>query len=216
MQIILFFPLLISILLGFFSRYIGWLGSSVLACSGMCINVIFSILLFLFQHFFNLFIYTTLGSWIDFFLLDLFWNLTIDHMTLVMFLVVNVVSFVVHLFSVNYLSNDPHLARFMSYISFFTFFMLILICSDNFIILFLGWEGVGLCSYLLISFWYTRLNALSSALKALLINRISDFAFMCGIFLTVLLSFSFDFSCLFSLIALNVTEHCNNFSSFFF
>ena len=83
-----------------------------------------------------------------------------------MLLVVNIVSALVHLYSTDYMSNDPHLPRFMSYLSLFTFFMLMLVTGDNFVILFLGWEGVGLCSYLLISFWYTRIQANKAAIKS--------------------------------------------------
>lgn len=98
-----------------------------------------------------------------------------------MLIVVLTVSTLVHLYSTEYMSEDPHLARFISYLSLFTFFMLLLITADNLIGLFLGWEGVGLCSFVLISFWFTRIQANKSAIKAMVVNRIADLAFTVGI-----------------------------------
>lgn len=95
-----------------------------------------------------------------------------------MILLVVSVSNLVHLFSLNYMNNEPHLSRFISYLSLFTFFMLILVLSPNLIQLFIGWEGVGICSYLLINFWYTRVLASQSALKAMIINKIGDVSFL--------------------------------------
>jgi NADH-ubiquinone oxidoreductase chain 5 len=117
-----------------------------------------------------------------------------------MLLVVNIVSALVHLYSIDYMSHDPHLPRFMSYLSLFTFFMLMLVTGDNFVILFLGWEGVGLCSYLLISFWYTRLQANKAAIKALVVNRVADFALTIGI-ISIFFAFkTLDFHVVFPLV----------------
>jgi len=116
-----------------------------------------------------------------------------------MLVVVLSVSTVVHLYSTEYMSEDPHLPRFMSYLSLFTFFMLLLISSDNFVGLFLGWEGVGLCSYLLISFWFTRIQANKAAIKAMIVNRIADLAFTVGI-LTIFYTFqTVEFGAVFGL-----------------
>ena len=92
-----------------------------------------------------------------------------------MLVTVTYVSAVVHLYSAGYMSHDPHIQRFMSYLSLFTFFMLILVTADNFVQMFIGWEGVGLASFLLINFWTTRLQANKAAMKALIVNRIGDF-----------------------------------------
>lgn len=92
-----------------------------------------------------------------------------------MLIVVTFISTLVHLYSVEYMAHDPHLVRFMSYLSLFTFFMLVLITANNFFQLFVGWEGVGLCSYLLINFWFTRIQANKAAIKAMLVNRVGDF-----------------------------------------
>ena len=116
-----------------------------------------------------------------------------------MLLVVNIVSALVHLYSIDYMAHDPHLPRFMSYLSLFTFFMLMLVTGDNFVILFLGWEGVGLCSYLLISFWYTRIQANKAAIKALIVNRVADFALTIGILSIFFVFNSLDFHVVFPL-----------------
>lgn len=97
------------------------------------------------------------------------------------------------------MGSDPHLSRFLSYLSLFTFFMFILVTSDNFIQLFLGWEGVGLCSYLLINFWFTRIEANKAAMKALLMNRIGDFGLLLGILLLFYFLRTVDFSVVFTL-----------------
>jgi NADH:ubiquinone oxidoreductase subunit 5 (subunit L)/multisubunit Na+/H+ antiporter MnhA subunit len=98
-----------------------------------------------------------------------------------MLIVVTFISSLVHLYSTEYMSHDPHLPRFMSYLSLFTFFMLILVTADNFIQLFVGWEGVGLCSYLLINFWFTRIQANKAAMKAMIVIKIGDFGLSLGI-----------------------------------
>ena len=117
-----------------------------------------------------------------------------------MIVVVGSVSTLVHIYSFGYMSGDPHLSRFMSYLSFFTFFMLMLVTSDNFIQLFLGWEGVGLCSYLLIGFWSTRIQANKSAIKALILNKIGDFGVLIAIVLIFIVFQSVNFSTVFSLV----------------
>ena len=116
-----------------------------------------------------------------------------------MLLVVCGVSSLVHLYSIEYMLTDPHASRFMGYLSLFTFFMLVLVTSDNFLVMFFGWEGIGLASFLLISFWHTRIQAGKSAIKAMLVNRIGDLGLVlsiCSIFLTFK---TLDYSTIFSL-----------------
>ncbi|RHY25270.1 hypothetical protein DYB32_008419 [Aphanomyces invadans] len=120
-------------------------------------------------------------TWISSGLFYCNWAFFFDTLTFVMLTVVTGVSTLVHLYSSEYMSNDPHLSRFMSYLSLFTFFMVILVTGDNFIQMFVGWEGVGLCSYLLINFWFTRLQANKAAIKAMIVNRISDLVLVLGI-----------------------------------
>jgi NADH-quinone oxidoreductase subunit L len=126
-------------------------------------------------------------SWIDSGSLQASWALKIDTLTAVMMLVVTVVSAMVHVYSVGYMHHDPSVPRFMAYLNLFTFFMLMLVSADNLVQLFFGWEGVGLCSYLLIGFWYDRPSANAAAIKAFIVNRIGDFGFTLGILATFVL-----------------------------
>jgi len=111
------------------------------------------------------------------------WSINIDPLSSIMLVVVTFVSALVHIYSIGYMSHDPHKSRFMSYLSLFTFSMLVLVVSDNFLQLFFGWEGVGLCSYLLIGFWYKKESANNAAIKAFIVNRVGDFGLAIGIFL---------------------------------
>src|SRR5471032_1085610 len=110
------------------------------------------------------------------------WTVRVDTITAVMLVVVTGVSSLVHLYSIGYMHEDPHRPRFFSYLSLFTFAMLMLVTANNFLQLFFGWEGVGLASYLLIGFWYTRPSANAAAMKAFIVNRVGDFGFALGIF----------------------------------
>ena len=110
------------------------------------------------------------------------WSLRIDTLSAVMLVVVTTVSSLVHVYSIGYMSHDPHQPRFFSYLSLFTFAMLMLVTADNLVQMFFGWEGVGLCSYLLIGFWYHRPSANAAAIKAFIVNRVGDFGFALGIF----------------------------------
>tara|TARA_B100000767_G_scaffold275698_1_gene314422 strand:+ start:3159 stop:5171 length:2013 start_codon:yes stop_codon:yes gene_type:complete len=121
------------------------------------------------------------APWFHSELFDASWGFLFDSLTVVMLVVVTVVSTLVHMYSISYMGQDPHLPRFMSYLSIFTFFMLMLVTADNFIQMFFGWEGVGVASYLLINFWYTRVQANKSAIKAMLVNRVGDFGLALGI-----------------------------------
>ena len=118
-----------------------------------------------------------------------------------MLIVITGVSALVHIYSTGYMAGDPHIPRFMSYLSLFTFLMIVLVTSDNYVQLFIGWEGVGLCSYLLINFWLTRIKANKAAMKAMLINRVGDI----GLVLAMLMIFKefggLDFSTIYSLLA---------------
>jgi NADH-quinone oxidoreductase subunit L len=139
-----------------------------------------------------------LFTWISSGTLELSWSLRIDTLTAVMVFVVNVVSSMVHVYSVGYMSHDPHKPRFMAYLSLFTFFMLALVTSDNFVQMFFGWEGVGLMSYLLIGFWFGRPSANAAAIKAFVVNRGGDFGFMLGILGVFFVFGSLDFDTVFA------------------
>ena len=148
---------------------------------------------------FGEFFYLTLGTWINCGLLVINWGFLFDTLSVSMLFMVGTISGSVHFYSIGYMKEDPSLVRFISYLSLFTFFMFILVTSDNFIQLFFGWEGIGLCSYLLISFWNTRVQANKAALKALIMNRIGDFAFLFGSLLLFYFLRSLDFSLVFNL-----------------
>ncbi len=126
------------------------------------------------------------------------WALRIDPLTAVMLIVVTTVSALVHLYSIGYMADDPHRPRFFSYLSFFTFAMLMLVTADNLVQLFFGWEGVGLASYLLIGFWFHKPEANAAAIKAFLVNRVGDFGFALGIFAVFVLTGSLDFDTVFA------------------
>lgn len=144
----------------------------------------------------------TMGWWIVVDSLHIDWCFCFDSLTSVMLIVVTFISTLVHLYSTEYMEFDPHLPRFMSYLSLFTFFMLILITANNFLQMFVGWEGVGLSSYLLINFWFTRIQANKAAIKAMLVNRVGDFALLLAIFAIYFVFNSLDYDTVFSLVPL--------------
>ena len=140
-----------------------------------------------------------ISPWIICDALEINWELYCDNLTLSMVCVVTSVSTLVHLYASEYMENDPHLQRFMCYLSLFTFFMLILVTAGNFIQMFVGWEGVGLASYLLINFWHTRIQANKAAIKAMLFNRVADMFMLLGLFSIYLLFETFDYSVIFAI-----------------
>ena len=143
-----------------------------------------------------------LGNWIDFDILVVDWEFCIDSMNILMLFVVILISSLVHLYSWDYMKNDPHFTRFISYLSLFTFFMIILLSANNFIVMFIGWEGVGLSSYLLINFWYTRIQANKAAIKAMVINKIGDFGLLVGMMLIFKFFETFNYHEIFMLVYL--------------
>src|SRR5439155_18318769 len=140
----------------------------------------------------------TLFPWIISGELKVDWALRIDTLTAVMLVVVTNVSAFVHLYSIGYMEEDPHRPRFFSYLSLFTFAMLMLVTADNLVQLFFGWEGVGLASYLLIGFWYHKPEANAAAIKAFIVNRIGDFGFALGIFAVFMMVGALDFGTIFA------------------
>lgn len=135
--------------------------------------------------------------WIFSGLVDISFTSLLDALSIFMLILIFSISFIVHIYSLDYMYNDPNLPKFLSYLSLFTFFMAVLVTSSNFVQLYFGWEGVGLCSYLLISFWYTRYDASKSAMKAILYNKIGDCFLLIAICLTFYIVKSFDFSIIF-------------------
>ena len=181
--LILFLPLVAAIISGFFGKLIGDRFSEIITSLFVSISAILSFVVFykvITDNYSNNLIIST---WISSGTLNVNWSINIDALSSVMLVVVTLVSSLVHIYSIGYMSHDPHKPRFMSYLSLFTFAMLTLVTSDNFIQLFFGWEGVGLCSYFLIGFWYKKESANAAAIKAFVVNRVGDFGFALGIFL---------------------------------
>ncbi len=139
-----------------------------------------------------------LGNWFTVGTLKVEWALRVDTLTAVMLVVVCTVSSLVHLYSIGYMSDDPAKTRFFAYLSLFTFTMLMLVTADNLVQMFFGWEGVGLASYLLIGFWYTKPTANAAAIKAFVVNRVGDFGFLLGIFTVFMATKSVSFDTIFA------------------
>ena len=181
--LLVFLPLVAFFIVGIFGRILGDKISQFITCSFVLISSALSIYIFsdvaINSNIYNFKIF----NWITSGGLVLNWSINIDTLTSVMLIVVTSVSALVHVYSVGYMSHDPDKPRFMSYLSLFTFMMLMLVTSDNFLQLFFGWEGVGLASYLLIGFWYKKPSANSAAIKAFVVNRVGDFGLAIGIFL---------------------------------
>lgn len=195
--LILLLPLVGSLLAGFLGRFLGRYGTAILSITCVFSSMVCSFIVFYEVAFLKSPCYITLFDWIVSGTFLVSWGFLFDSLTCIMLLVVTVVSTLVHIYSVKYMEMDPHSSRFMSYLQIFTFFMLILITADNLIQMFLGWEGVGISSYLLINFWHTRYWANHSALKALVVNRIGDFSLSIGILLTFYIFKSTDYLVIF-------------------
>ena len=192
-------PLLGSIASGFFGRKIGISGSHFITCSSVIITTILAIIAFIEVGLNNIPVTINIARWIDVEALNVLWNFRFDSLTVSMLLPVLIVSSLVHIYSISYMSHDPHNQRFFSYLSLFTFMMIILVTGNNYLLMFVGWEGVGVCSYLLVNFWFTRIAANQSSISAFLTNRVGDCFLTIGIF-AMLWSFgNIDYNLVFSL-----------------
>ena len=203
--LIIALPLIASIVSGFFGKLIGDRNSEIITSLMVSVSALFSIIVFynviVNQYQENIII----ATWISSGSLEVNWSIKIDSLSSIMLIVVTSVSALVHIYSIGYMSHDPHKPRFMAYLSLFTFAMLVLVTSDNFIQLFFGWEGVGLCSYFLIGFWFKKDSANKAAIKAFLVNRVGDFGFALGIFLIFYLFGTVNYSEVFDQIS-NITD----------
>src|SRR5918998_2514513 len=193
-QAIVFLPILGALIAGFFGRAIGARPSEIITTLLLGIAAALSWVALVQVGFHGETTRVPVLRWVTSGELDVSWALRIDTLTAVMLVVVTTVSFLVHLYSIGYMAEDDSRPRFFAYLSMFTFAMLALVTADNFLQLFFGWEGVGLASYLLIGFWYTRPAANAAAIKAFVVNRVGDFGFALGIFgaFAVFDSISFD------------------------
>jgi NADH-quinone oxidoreductase subunit L len=200
-KLIVLLPLLAAAIAGLFCRVIGDRPAQIVTCAALLIAAALSIFVFAkigFGPENAKLVVVKLFTWIDSGTLDIAWSLRVDTLTAVMLIVVTGVSSMVHVYSIGYMAEDPGIPRFMSYLSLFTFFMLMLVTSDNLVQLFFGWEGVGLASYLLIGFWYDKPSANAAAIKAFIVNRVGDFGFALGIFAVWMLSGSVNFAEIFA------------------
>ncbi|MFZ4109793.1 MAG: NADH-quinone oxidoreductase subunit L [Polymorphobacter sp.] len=184
-QLLVFLPLLMALVAGLGGRVIGHKAAKIVTTGGLFVSAGLSWVVFS-QFWLAGAAATTVPvlDWIQSGELSVQWALKVDTLTAVMLVVVTSVSALVHLYSWGYMQEDPSQSRFFAYLSLFTFAMLMLVTADNLVQMFMGWEGVGLASYLLIGFWYTKPSANAAAIKAFVVNRVGDFGFSLGIFAT--------------------------------
>lgn len=196
--LIIILPLISAIFCGMYGRKLGYEGVKIFSCSALFFICLISILSFVETVILESNNSFYLWSWFDLGMLYNNIQFQFDQVVCSMLVLVSLVSFFVHLFSTSYMDGDPHLPRFMSYLSLFTFFMIILVTSNNLVQLFIGWEGVGLCSYLLISFWYTRIQANKAAIKAMVLNKVGDIGLLLAMVLIWNSIGSLDYNSIFS------------------
>ena len=210
-----FFPLLGALIAGFLGRAIGDRGAQIATVGCMALASICGVWLFFDVAFGGNARTVELGTWITSGTLEASWALRFDTLSAVMVGMVTVVSTLIHLYSVGYMSHDSSIPRFMAYLSLFTFAMLMLVTAGNLVQLFFGWEGVGLCSYLLIGFWYDRESANAAAIKAFLVNRVGDIGFALGIAGVYMLTDSVAFDAIFAVLP-RLTEQTIGFAGMTF
>ena len=204
--LIVFLPLIGFLSGGLFGRSLGF-GVCILTTFNVFLAFVFSLSLFSDILVNEVTYKLNLFPWIFSDSISINWSFCFDALTSIMLIVVTFISTLVHLYSMEYMRYDPHLQRFHSYLSLFTFFMLILITANNFLQMFVGWEGVGLSSYLLINFWFTRIQANKAAIKAMLVNRVGDFALLLAIFSIYCTFNSLDYDLVFTLAPIFVNHN---------
>jgi NADH-quinone oxidoreductase subunit L len=177
----IFLPLIGAAVAGLLGPWIKGRGAMIVTCGALLLSAMISPFILIDVGLKGNTQTIQIFNWISSGAFEVEWALRFDTLTAVMLVVVTVVSCAVHFYSIGYMSHDPSIPRFFSYLSLFTFFMLMLVTADNFLQLFFGWEGVGLASYLLIGFWYEKPSANAAAIKAFLVNRVGDFGFALGI-----------------------------------
>jgi len=195
---IVFLPLVGFLIAGFFGRMIGPRPSELITTSLLVIAAVLSWVAFFQVGFGPGTTRVQIATWMQSGGMQVDWAFRIDTLTVVMLVVVNTVSALVHLYSIGYMHEDEHRPRFFAYLSLFTFAMLMLVTSDNLVQMFFGWEGVGLASYLLIGFWFKKPSANAAAMKAFVVNRVGDFGFALGIFLVFWLTGSVAYDQIFA------------------
>jgi NADH-ubiquinone oxidoreductase chain 5 len=196
---ILILPLLASIVSGFMGRKIGVTGAHFITCACLILSSILASIAFYEVGICGSPVSIQLVSWVDSEFMSISWEFLFDQLTVSMFIPVLYISSLIHIFSTDYMSADPHNQRFFSYLSLFTFFMLLLVAGGNYFVMFVGWEGIGIVSYLLINFWFTRIQANKAAILALTMNRVGDMGLSIGFFALFALFGSLDYATIFSM-----------------
>ncbi len=196
--LIVFLPLLGALIAGGLSRFIGEKASQTVPTGLLLLSAALSWIAFFKIGVGQSVVRQTVLSWISSGAIEINWAFHIDTLTAVMLVVVTTISSLVHVYSIGYMAHDPHKPRFFAYLSLFTFAMLMLVTSNNFLQMFFGWEGVGLASYLLIGFWYQKPSANAAAIKAFVVNRVGDFGFALGIFAIFAVFGTLDFETVFA------------------
>lgn len=199
--------LLSSIINYFFGKLIGIKGTKYFNLLFMFLTWIIALIIFYEVNLCNSICYINLLPWIT--PINLNWNFYYDSITSIMLFVITSISFLVHIYSIEYMENDPALPKFMSFLSFFTFTMILMVTSNNYLQMFFGWEGVGFASFLLIGFWHTRVNAIKSALKAVIINRIGDLSLYVAIGFIWINTMTLNYDILFNISYLLNLEYFN-------
>jgi NADH-ubiquinone oxidoreductase chain 5 len=189
--------MILSICTGIFGRYLGITGAKIIICIGMIATAIINSINCVHVCFYSNAAFVKIGTLLHTHLLTINWNFLFDELSSTMICMVSIVSCIIHIYSLDYMNDDPHIIRFLSYLTLFTFFMLVFVSAGNLIQLFFGWEGVGICSYLLINFWYSRVQANKAAIKAVLINKMGDVALLLSIILLFNVYKTVDFPLIF-------------------
>lgn len=197
--LILFLPLLSFIICSSLGRKIGYQGVKIFSTCLLFLTFVLCLKSWVEVVIFKSNLSLFLWNWFDLGMLTINFSLQFDQVVCSMLILITCISFFVHLYSTSYIDGDPHLPRFMSYLSLFTFFMIVLVTSNNLVQLFIGWEGVGLCSYLLINFWFTRIQANKAAIKAMVVNKVGDVGVLLGMILLWKIFGTLEYNCVFPL-----------------
>nr|YP_010697849.1 NADH dehydrogenase subunit 5 [Phellinidium ferrugineofuscum]WCF76810.1 NADH dehydrogenase subunit 5 [Phellinidium ferrugineofuscum] len=196
---IIFLPFLGSLVSGLMGRKVGVTGAHFITCACLILASLLATISFYEVGICGSPVSINLINWVDSEFLSISWEFLFDQLTVSMFIPVLYISSLIHIYSIDYLSSDPHNQRFFSYLSLFTFFMLLLASGANYFVMFVGWEGIGVVSYLLINFYFTRIQSNKAAILALTMNRVGDMGLSIGFFALFALFGSVDYSTIFSL-----------------
>ena len=197
---IIILPLLSSLVSGFLGRKVGVTGSQIITCGSLIVTSVLITIAFYEVGICGSPVKIEIINWLDIEILNISWSFYFDQLTVSLGLAVIYCSTLIHIYSVDYLSTDPHIQRFFAYLSAFTAGMLVLICGGNFLVMFVGWESIGVASYLLINFYFTRIQANKAAILAFTMNRGGDMLMSIGFFAIFSIFGSLNYSEIFSLV----------------